>query len=249
MKNPFIENILQIPAEKRRGLTLQKNPKKQKEITEDEENSVDNEPEIEYNRPEKKDYTKEEILYWARKKCIYTQRDLKAAREEGDPSVTSVQRVFGNWMTFKQHLFQRFRTPDITKKLLAPPTDALYLCEIANRYSIRSSRHYEALRRLYPNVIPSIKHVRKEFGKWSNYKFLYTRLEMSQVVEKYKILMKTLDRSPTNSELKKEGLDITYFIKIHGSKSAFEKVLFLNNDRFEEFIKGTVEKKECKPKN
>ena len=194
-----LDDIIKMPAEKRRRLNLGRKKRTNK-------------------RCPRRRRSRDELIAYLRQNDIRSTRQLDARRQEGDPTVYDYRKEFGKWsqavlVTFGPPL------PSIGR------FDAKYMADAVIEFGLWTQLSYRAVRKLRPDIIPSINFVYSEWGKWSNLTAYAKEVSMKAVLNSYLSFWRRLGRTPTVAECDEEGIKLETPIKHFGSKRKMDRLL------------------------
>lgn len=196
---PRLDDIIRMPAEKRRKLSLGKKKGS-------------------YRRHPRRQRGRDELLAYLRTHQIRHTRQLEGIREDGDPNVYDYQKEFGSW---GQAILVAYGPP--------PPSigrfDAKYMALAVIEFGLWTQQLYREKRKLHPDIIPSIYFVYREWGKWSNLKSYAKEYSMKQVLNSYMALWRRLGRTPTLKECDDEGINLEAPIRHFKNKRNMDRLL------------------------
>jgi hypothetical protein len=195
-----LDDIIKMPAARRRKLNLSKKTKK------------------EYNKYPRKKRSREELIAYLRINEIRYSRKLEAVRQEGDPNVYDYRKEFGSWANATLAA-NGPPSPSIGR------FDAEYMAKAVIEFDLWTQAKYRAARQRSPDIIPSINFVYKEWGKWSNLTAYAREVSMKKVLNSYMAFWRRLGRVPTIKECEEEVINLEKPIKHFGSKREMDKLL------------------------
>jgi len=185
-----------------------------------------------FTLPDKKNYTQQELLQWARERGVSSQRQLLAKRQDGDPNRNSFIRAFGSWSEFKRKLEGKKDDPSQPQP---PEATAGYILKNIVDFDLWTVRLYMNARKKNPDTIPSMEKVKYHFGVWSNACYYASLMSAEIHVERYRQFKREKGRYPTVPECRRDLIDIGLLTQIHGSKRSLDAHLDqleqMNEDR------------------
>jgi len=199
LKDKFLDEILNMPPDKRKFKNFSRIPKKG--VT-------------------KSKRTNEELIQYLIDNDLTGAKQLQTFRKPGDPCLATYQIRFGSWGEAKALAFGKPK-----EKPPAPPNDAEYMMKLLLNFNIWTENSYRIARRNRPDIFPPITQLFKEWGFFSNLVFAAKRKSLGHKMEEYLKLMRKLKRCPRDNELKKHKLDMRSVFKLYGSKQSFDSFL------------------------
>lgn len=203
MSSSYLDDILNLPSDKRRRLNLKRTKKKRYK-----------------KRFTRNSLTKEELIIFLRENNITTSRQLLKFRSEKDPVVYDYLKEFGRWNRAIEIAFpNRFFECNLYK------TDPFYFVKIVIEFNLWTQEKYLLARKQRPDIIPSICRVRSEWGKWSNLKIYAQNKCLKIVLESYVSLWRRLGRCPSLDDCRNNNIILDEAIKKWGSKSNLDSMI------------------------
>lgn len=176
-----------------------------------------------HNYAYRKDFTEEEIIDFLIEHEITTKRDLDSCDIDGAPNSYDCIKLFGSWSAVKSRIVQKEFVPSDNK-------DPEYLIKSVIQFGLWTQESWIEARKKYPDVIPSIRTVRKEFVYYSELKKAAKSYSIKLVFDEYVSLWKAIGKKPLKKHLKEFNLDISVIVNSFGGKE------FLD-DRVEDIIR------------
>ena len=174
-----------------------------------------------YKLSRRDDWTKEELIEYAKENDIKTTRQLLAKREDGFPSLYYFIKVFGSWANF---LLEAYNF-DCHKKKRNPHDDPHYIVKVVVSFNLYTYRKYLKARRKRPDIIPSYGFVLKHFKRWRTLKYIASRCGLKNQLKLYVDFRKKKGKWPNKTQCRKLRVDINTLIEFYGSKEGMEDLL------------------------
>ena len=171
------------------------------------------------DRKQRPEFTRDELIDYLRSHDFRTAQSLAVGREEKDPVVYDYRREFGTWQKAKEAIFGK--QPERAK-----PEDAEYLAKVVLEFEIHSRDQWIRAHHKRPEIVPSIYHVRKHWGTFTNLKaFVYKVYSCQLVLREYIALRRRLRRWPTLEDCAAEGLILEKPLKLFDGKRKMDAYL------------------------
>ena len=165
-----------------------------------------------YKKIERPQRSRDELLLFLRKNNIKGRKHLDKFRQDGGPSAYDYWKEFGSWSKAISTAWGDF--VDI---------DRHYIVRTVVEFNLWTFKAYCRMRKLNPDVIPSIYVMRKEFGSWSVLKSIAQAFSVKETLRTYMELRRKLRRRPTNEDCQRARIDLTKVIEIYGDKRKFDR--------------------------
>jgi len=173
-------------------------------------------------------YGRDDIIEWVRRYDVRSQITYLMVYEEGrksarlyNPSMRQIRRVFGTFSKLMTEVFGKSYNPNAALANL-PPCNAEYMIDIIVSFNVERLSDYSELFKKFPEVFPSWRRVLKVFGGFRQLKYLSRMSSARTMLLAYMKMKKKLHRWPTRGECTKDKIDLSMFVKIHGSKGNFD---------------------------
>ena len=194
-----LDDILKMPAEKRRKLNLSRKKRT-------------------YKRHPRRMVSHDDLIQYLRTNEMRTSRELGEKRQEGDPNLYDYRKEFGSW---NQAKLVAFGPP--------PPSigrfDAKYMASAVIEFNLWSREAYHSKRMLRPDILPSLYFVYKEWGMFGNLTQCAKEVSLRRTLDTYLSFWRRLGRTPTLAECEAENVNLETPIKHFGNKKEMDKFL------------------------
>lgn len=147
----------------------------------------------------RKNFSQDELLDYLRRYGIRSAGCLESKRQKGEPKVYDYIKCFGSWKKAAEAAFG---------KQIVPTVDAMYVVESALLFDVNSYEQYLAVRKKNPVVFPSVYHVRKEFGTFSEFIHCVRRKSLARTLDGYLKLGRRLKKTPTLEDCRTAGVAV-----------------------------------------
>lgn len=164
-----------------------------------------------YRRRRRPKRSKEQLADYLRLKGFRTRAQLRAGRREGDPTDDDYREAYGSWGDAVREIWR--------KEL---PTKR-YMVNAVVQSGLWSKAAYQEARSERPELYPSMRIVRREFGSWSILKEIATAMSFRKTLAAYMDLKRRLGRRPTKEDCRVAGVIIDRAVKVYGSKSGLDR--------------------------
>ena len=161
-------------------------------------------------REKRRILSRDALLDYLRRNDIKAWRKLDAVRKPGDPTVWDYRKEFVRW--------SEARIAAFGKEAFPPEITAAYLVKIIVQFGLWSYRTYQEGRRMRPDIVPSMWHVRREFKYWSTCVYYANKSDSKRALEKYMRLKRRFGRLPTTAECHEHNVDIQKLLTLFGGK-------------------------------
>lgn len=175
-------------------------------------------------REKRKDFSRDELVDYMRRNGIRSWRVLVRKRIMGDPTPFDYRKAFGRWSKAVEVAFG--------KDPLMPTVDVNYALQAVPFLGAWTWRKYLAARRSRPDIIPSARFIRREFGKFGEFIACARGMSLEQTMERYRALWRKMGHRPTVDECRERGIILEFAIEFFEGKAGLDWQ-----------IKRTVEKK------
>jgi hypothetical protein len=158
------------------------------------------------------DFPRDELVKYMRNQGDLSRRKFDEAGGPEDPKSYDYRKEFGSWSRAKEFVFG-------SPAFAVDKTSARYLCACVCQKRLWTIRAFREAHRMEPDIVPSVKHVYRRYGRWSNLLEQAKRMSPIEVVAHYLHLRRRLGRRPTVPECENEGIAIRLLLKVHKSMS------------------------------
>lgn len=168
------------------------------------------------------------LVEFLRARQVRSVRDLRRCRQPGEPMPADYIKAFGSWEAAKKAAFGRSFLDD------PPPADAKYLISVLVGFRLWRYSAYVQARRNRPDIVPSVRQVRKQFGTFSNLRHYAERCSTERTLIRLLSLREQLGHWPSAEEQREAGLDLRHAIRCFGSSRemySFADMLFRHGSR------------------
>ena len=194
MRNP--DDILAAPRHVRARLRLARKPRK-------------------HNTEDRGPFTRDDLLRHMRAKGKASSRKYAASKLPYEPAVYDYWKEFGSWRRAQEEAFGR----DVHE---VSEVDHKYIYDVIIQFDIWTVAQYEKKRAEWPDVMPSMHVLKREWGRWSNVKTCARRHAVALVIDDYLNLWRRLGRKPTLSDCRGDGLVIDKAVKFYSGKKKLD---------------------------
>lgn len=171
-----------------------------------------------YHRDHRKQYSRDELVDFLRRRGFRSKRQLERERVPGEPRLYDYRKEFKTWECAK---IAAFGPPE---KPLAE-FDARYMLKLIVEHGLWSAREYNRARKLRPDVLPSMSKVLREFRNWNNLKICARRSSAKVMFDEYLKLMRKLGRTPTSDECLRAGIALDKAMALFRGKREFDRFM------------------------
>ena len=164
-------------------------------------------------------YSRDELINFAKDNKVTSLAQFKRLCD-GDsekPSLSQILHEFGTWGGFSVVVY------GYVNKTKPKMTDEQLLALII-RFDVRTIAQFESMHQKEPDIIPSMKRVKKQFGTWGNLRRLAVKRMTNVQLEKYLMLKLRLGKTPSKNECKEADINIEYLLSIMSKRELSEFV-------------------------
>ena len=169
-----------------------------------------------------------ELVEYLRSQRVKSVRDLHRRRQPGEPTASDCIKAFGSWEAAKKAAFGRQPFDD------PPPADPEYLIKVLVGFRLWRYSAYVQARRNRPDIVPSLRQVRKQFGTFSNLRHYAERRSTERTLIRLLSLREQLGHWPSAEERREADIDLRHAIRCFGSRREmydFADTLFRHGSR------------------
>lgn len=145
-------------------------------------------------------FSREELLDYMRRNNIRSPQKLDSFRVDGDPIPNSYKKEFGSWREATVAAFG--------KPVVKPAMDKVYMAKCAMSLGIETFDQYRQVRKNNPEILPSVCHIIKEFGSFSEFMVDVKACSFKDTLNAYLVLCRRLGKIPTLDDCARAGIKI-----------------------------------------
>jgi len=168
-------------------------------------------------RVKRKAFSRDELLDYLRQGAIRSTRVLDRKRSTLDPTVFDYRKEFGSWRKAVDDAFG--------KGPLKPSIDARYVLRAVPYFNAWTWKRYLEARRAHPEILPSVRFILREFGKFSEFVACARWVSLEQTMESYRALWRKLGHRPLLEECRNNGVRIDFAIEFFRGKAGLDKLV------------------------
>jgi hypothetical protein len=161
--------------------------------------------------------TAEELVAFLREHNIRSIRQVEKILRDGDPTISDYRLGFDKWSDAKKLAFGEER--------VIPCNDPEYMAKLLIEFTIKTRDRYREVRRLRPDIVPSIVQVKRKWGGFGRLKYVLRSYSVREALDAYLKLTKKLGRIPYRVECREHGIDIGLAISFFGKKKKLDNFL------------------------
>lgn len=166
--------------------------------------------------------TPDELIDYLRDKGFRSWRALEKGRTDNDPKLYDYIRAFGKWSEAIEVAFGKGNEEPWERE---PPNDPEYMVKVVVQFKLWTYRRYLKFRRANPSIAPSIRQVKKKWGRYSNLKETAAAVSIHEMIRRYLILSRRLGHKPSITEARKNGVEIGEVVKRSGGWRMFKQLV------------------------
>jgi len=168
-----------------------------------------------YNRVPRRSYSRDELVIFIRENAFRSRSQLLNGRSQKDPAPYDYRKEFGSWSEAMSVIWREERAP----------VDRRYIVQSVVEFGLWSVRVYEDARKKRPDVFPSVRIIRREFGSWGAFKEVAIASSLRETLRAYVGLKQKLGRRPTNEDCRKARVDLSRALELLGSKAEIDRFI------------------------
>jgi hypothetical protein len=193
-----LDEILRMPAKQRRQIQLCR-PKRRKRYIHGK-------------------FTPEELIVYLKEKGFHSVRQLQKNSAPGEPRFCDYREAFGQWSVACEKAFGK-------QPSIEPEDIASYLIKCVVQFDLWTKEAWQRAHEFQPDIVPSERRVRTNYGKWSNLFVCARRYSLKLTMDEYLKLRRKLGRTPTDQECRDEGIDMQRARELFCGKAEFDKFM------------------------
>lgn len=155
--------------------------------------------------------TKQQLEEYLRKKGFKTRAQLRAGRDNEDPTDADYVKAYGSWTKAVDEIWNE------------SACDRNLVVRLIIEFNLWSRRDYMSAYKERPDVLPSFYAVEKEFGSWVIAKEIAGAKSLKKILQSYIQLKNRLGKVPTNEDCRLAGITIDNAVKFYGGKRALDE--------------------------
>jgi hypothetical protein len=140
-------------------------------------------------------------------------------RQPLDPVIYDYRKAFGSWASAVEAAFGRSIIGE------NPPADPAYLVKVVREFGLWTYGRYTCARKRRPDIVPSLRQIRRIFGTFGNLKHFAERESLKRTIQKYLELRLKLGAWPSARQCDEAGVDISKAVRHFGGKADFHAFL------------------------
>lgn len=164
-----------------------------------------------YARKARPVFSKEKLVEYLRQKGFKTRDQLRAGRGEGNPTDDDYRKAYGSWGDAVKEIWPK---ETLTKE---------YVAKALIEFKLWSKSAYETARKRRPDVLPSMRFIRREFGSWSVLKEIARAMSLRETLAAYMELKLRLGRRPSMDDCRMAGIIVEKAMKAYGGKRGLDR--------------------------
>ena len=169
-----------------------------------------------YKRIPRPAYSRVELVEFVRENKIKSRRQLLGMRSDLEPKPYDYIKEFGSWSATMEYIWHDGK---------APTFDRHYVIMSVIEFGLWDSRSYQKAKSKRPDVLASMRKIKKEFGSWSVLTNMAKCFSLRETMSGYVELKEKLGKFPMVDECRKNKLDIDKAVSMFGSKKKLDEFI------------------------